>query len=150
MYSVDLWRKHNFCLLKIYVNFLSRSTFSSNDNVSCSNSAFLWLDFQKTKSDAPVLIKLCLPFTSVNLISFTRVFIPFLSCHGLWNFFEMFVFVCFLLLLLLLSLFSLVFISGQNFISSSKDVAASRAVVELIIRTVTLTIVYYSRELAVQ
>ena len=62
----------------------------------------------------------------------------------------MFVFVCFSLLLLLLSLFSLVFISGQNFISSSKDVAASTAVVELIIRTITLTIVYYSRELPVQ
>ena len=62
----------------------------------------------------------------------------------------MFVFVCFSLLLLLLSLFSLVFISGQNFISSSTAVAASTAVVELIIRTILLTIVYYSRELPIQ
>ena len=61
-----------------------------------------------------------------------------------------FLFVFFSLLLLLLSLFSLVFISGQNFITSSKNVAASTAVVELIIRTITLTIVCYSRELPVQ
>ena len=103
---------------------------------------FVTLDFQKTKSDAPVLIKLCLLFTSINLISFMRVFVPFLCCNELLSFFEMFVFVCFLLFLLLLSFFSLVFISGQNFISSLKDVAASTAVVELIKKTITLTIVY--------
>ena len=45
----------------------------------------------------------------------------------------------------LLSLFSLVFISGQNFISSSKDVAVSTVFIELIIKPTTLTIVYYSR-----
>ena len=99
-------------------------------------SIFVSLDFQKTKYDAPDLIKLCLPFTSINLISFIRVFVPFLCCHGLWSFFEKFVFVCFLLLLLLFSLFSLVFISGQNFISSSKYVVALTAVFELIIRRI--------------
>ena len=52
----------------------------------------------------------------------------------------MFVFVCFSLLLLLLSFFSLVFISGQNFISSSQDGAASTAVVELIIRKITVSL----------
>ena len=62
----------------------------------------------------------------------------------------MFLFVSFSLYLLLLSLFSLVFISSQNFITSSKDVASSTAVVELIIRTMALTIVYYSGELPVQ
>ena len=103
------------------------------------------LDFLKTKSDAPVLIKLYLPFTSINLNSFIRVFVPFLCCHGLCSFFEMFVFVCFSLLLLLLSLCSLVFISGKSFISSSKDVAASTTVVELILRTITLAIVYFYR-----
>ena len=113
------------------------------------------LKFQKTKSDALVLIKLCLPVTSINLISFIRVFVPFLCCHRLWNFFEMFLFVCFSLLLLL-SLFSLVFISSQNFFTSSKSAAASTAVVKLIIRKITvsllltLTIVCYSRELPVQ
>ena len=111
------------------------------------------LKFQKTKSDALVLIKLCLPVTSINVISFIRVFVPFLCFHGLWSFFEMFFFVFFPLLLLLLSLFSLVFISAQNFIFSSKDAAASTAVVELIIRKITvslllaLTIVYCSLEL---
>ena len=68
----------------------------------------------------------------------------------------MFVFVCFSLLLLFLSLFSLVYISGQNFISGSKDAAGTTAVVELTIRTITvsflltLAIIYYSRELSVQ
>ena len=58
--------------------------------------------------------------------------------------------------LLFLSLFSLLFISGKNFISSSKDAAATTAVVELIIRTGTvslllaLAIVYYSQELPIQ
>ena len=92
------------------------------------------LKFQKTKSDAPVLIKLCLPVTSINLISFIRVFVSFLCCHGLWSFLRclfLFVFCCFCCCLL--SLFSLVFISGQNFTSSSsKDAAATTAVVELI------------------
>ena len=114
------------------------------------------LKFQKTKSDALALMKLCLPVTSINVISFIRVFVPFLCFHVLWSFFKMFVFVFFSLLLLLLSLFSLVFISGQNFIFSSKDAAASTAVVELIIRKITvslllaLTIVYCSLELPVQ
>ena len=46
--------------------------------------------------------------------------------------------------------------SGKNFISSNKDAAATTAVVELIIRTGTvslllaLAIVYYSRELPIQ
>ena len=98
------------------------------------------LKFQKTKPDALVLVKLCLPVTSINLISFIRVFVPFLCCHWLWSFFETLVFVCFLLFWLLLSLFSLLFISGQNFISSSKDVAASAAVVELIVRKITVSL----------
>ena len=65
-------------------------------------------------------------------------------------------FLFFLLLLLLLFLVSLVFISDQNFSSSSKDTAATTDVVELIIRTVsvslllTLAIAYYSRDLPVQ
>ena len=113
-------------------------------------SIFVTLDFQKTKSDAPVLIKLCLPFTSINLICFIRVFVPVLCCHGLWSFFEVFVFVCFSLYLLLSSVFCLVFISGQNFISNSKDVVSLTAVVELIIRTINLKIVCYSQELPVQ
>ena len=68
----------------------------------------------------------------------------------------MFVFVCFSLLLRFLSLFSLVYISGQNFISNSKDAAGTTAVVELTIRTITvsflltLAIIHYSRELSVQ
>ena len=64
---------------------------------------------------------------------------------------EFFSDVCFSLLLLLMSLFSSVFISGQNFTSGSKDASATTAAAELIIRTITasllltLTIVYYSR-----
>ena len=50
----------------------------------------------------------------------------------------------------------MVSISAQNFISSSKDAVTTTVAVELIIRTVsvslllTLTIVYYSREFSVQ
>ena len=112
-------------------------------------SILMTLKFQKTKPDALVLVKLCLPVTSINLISFIRVFVPFLCCHGLWSFFETLVFVCFSLFWLLLSLFSLLFISGQNFISSSKDAATSAAVVELIVTKIivslllTLAIVCY-------
>ena len=114
------------------------------------------LKFQKTKSDALVLIKLCLQVTFNNLISFIGVFLPFLYSHGLWSFLGMFAFVCFAMLLLLLFLLSLVFISRQTFISNSKDTAGTTAVIELIIRKttvsllLTLTFVYYSRELLVQ
>ena len=68
----------------------------------------------------------------------------------------MFVIVCLSLFLLLLSLFSLVPVSGQNFIFNGTDAAATTAAVELIKRTIimllllTLKIVYYSRELSVQ
>ena len=64
--------------------------------------------------------------------------------------------VCFSLLLLMLSLFILVFISGQIFVSSSKDAATMTVIVELIIRAITvlllltLMIIYYSQELPVQ
>ena len=81
---------------------------------------------------------------------------PFLYSHGLWSFLGMFAFVCFAMLLLLLFLLSLVFISRQNFISNSKDTAGTTAVIELIIRKttvsllLTLTFVYYSWELLVQ
>ena len=50
----------------------------------------------------------------------------------------MFVFVCLSLLLLLLSLFSLVSISGQNSVFSSKDPAATTTAVGLIIRTIIM------------
>ena len=110
-------------------------------------SIFVTLKLKKTKSEALVLIKLCLPITSINLISFSRVFVRFLCCHGLWSFFEMFVFVFFRFFAVVLSL---IFLSGKIFISSIKDVAASTAAVELIIRTITLTIVYYTLELPVQ
>ena len=68
----------------------------------------------------------------------------------------MFVFVYLSLIFLLLSLFSLVSISGQSSIFSSKDAAATTAAGELIIRTIimllllTLKIVYDSREFSVQ
>ena len=68
----------------------------------------------------------------------------------------MFVFICLKLLLLLLSLFSFVFISGQNFISNSKDAAATTAADELIIGIISvllllkLKILYYSRELSLR
>ena len=70
-------------------------------------------------------------------------------------FFKMFLFVYLSLLLLLLPLFSLIFISGQNFISSSKDAAAATAVVEPIISAIsvslllTLKIVHYPWEFPV-
>ena len=51
---------------------------------------------------------------------------------------EMFVFLQLFLLSLLFSLFIFVFISGQNFVSSSKDTAATTAAIELIIRTIIL------------
>ena len=56
----------------------------------------------------------------------------------------------------MLSLFILVFISGQIFVSSSKDAATMTVIVELIIRAITvlllltLMIIYYSQELPVQ
>ena len=62
---------------------------------------------------------------------------------------------CLSLLLLLLSLFPLVSIFGRAFISSSKDVANTTAVVQLILKTIsvslllTLKIAYYSRELPI-
>ena len=56
----------------------------NNDIISCWNSAFLWL----WTSKRPNLIKLCLRFTSIKLISFTRVFIPFLCWHELWILFR--------------------------------------------------------------
>ena len=142
MYIVHLWRKRNFaCSKRMSIPYLDQLFFPVILFL-VQTQHFCDSRLPKTKSDAPFLIKLYLPFTSINLINFIRVFVPFLRCHGLWIFFQMFVFVCFSLLSLLLSLFSLVFISGQNFISSSKDVAASTAVVELIIRTITLTIAY--------
>ena len=56
----------------------------------------------------------------------------------------------------MLSLFILVFISGQIFVSSSKDAATMTVIVELNIRAITvlllltLMIIYYSQELPVQ
>ena len=153
MYSVGLRRKR--CILPD--KLCEKKNVCKHEKNMCKfpiliNSSFQWyhflfklsisvtLKFQKTKSDAPVLIKLCLPVTSINLISFIRVFVSFLCCHGLWSFLRclfLFVFCCFCCCLL--SLFSLVFISGQNFTSSSsKDAAATTAVVELIIRTITV------------
>ena len=52
----------------------------------------------------------------------------------------MLVFACLLLLLVLLSLFSLVFISGQNFISSSKDTIATTTVAKLILRALVVSL----------
>ena len=148
MYSKNLWGKRSFCLFKTFCKFpIPISSLFQSYRFLFKLSIFVALDFQKTKSDATVLIKLCLLFTSTILISFIRVFVPFLYCHGLWSFLRCLFLLLFFLLLLMLSLFCLVFISGQNFISSNKDVAASTAIVELIVRTTTLTIVYYSRKL---
>ena len=112
------------------------------------------LKFQKTKSYPLVLIKFCLPVTSINLISFIRVLIPFFTLSWIMEFFwDVWFCLCFVAFTVIISL---VFISGQNFIPTSKDVAATTAVVELIMRTVTvlmlltLKIVYYSRNLPVQ
>ena len=105
-------------------------------------SIFVTVDFQRP--NLIILIKSCLPFTSISLISFIKVFAPFLCCHGLWSLFErclfLFVFRC------CCCLFSLWF-SFLVKISSSKEVVVSIAVVELIIRTITFTIVYYIGEL---
>ena len=140
MYSLELRRKQ--CILpdkwyeKNAVFVQNRCKFPISINYFIQWSHFLFklrisvtIEFQKTKSDVPVLIKLCLPVTSINLNCLIRVFVLFLCCHGLWSFSGFFV-VCFSLILLLLSLFSLVFISGQNFISGSKDAAATQAFLE--------------------
>ena len=64
MYNIDLQKRKEekntvFVALETYVNCLSQSALSSNNIISCSNSAFpVNLKLQKTKRDAPVLIKL--------------------------------------------------------------------------------------------
>ena len=126
LHRVHLWRKRNFCLFKTSVNSLSRSTLSSFFLGSTLISHYFHQPDQFYWS-------IC----TIFMLSWIMDFFCLL-------------FACFLFLFLLLSLFSLIFISGQNFISGSKDVATSTAVVELIIRTITLTIVYYSRELPAQ
>ena len=64
---------------------------------------------------------------------------------------EFFFGVCFCLFFVAFAVaVSLVFISGQNFISGMKDVAASTAVVELIIKTTTLAIVYITHGNSIQ
>ena len=143
MYSVDLWRKHNFCLFKTDVNSLSRSTVSSNNIVSCSNSAFLWLFTSKIPN-------LMLPFWW-NCVSHLLPSIWSVLLEYLYHFYIVMDYRIFLRCLFCCCLFSLWFSSlAKIFISSSKDVAASTAVVELITRAITLTIWYYSRELPVQ
>ena len=58
MYNVSLRKRKEetktaFACLKTYVNCLSRSTLSSNNIISCSNSEFtVNLKHQKTKCDA--------------------------------------------------------------------------------------------------
>ena len=87
-----------------------------------------------------------------NLSEYLHLCFAVIDCIA---FFEMFLFVYLSLLLLLLPLFSLIFISGKNLISSSKDAAATTAVVEPIISTIsvslllTLKIVHYSWEFPV-
>ena len=99
--------------------------------------------FQKIKSDALVLIKLCLPVTSINLTSFIRVFVPFLLSWIMefsWD-------VCFCLFFVAFTVVIsfLAFIPGKNFTSSGKDGAASTGVAELIIRKITVSLLWHWR-----
>ena len=76
---------------------------------------------------------MCRPVTSISLINFTKIFSIFLlCCHILWSLFRD---VCFFLLVFafaVVSPFTFVFISGQDFASSSNGTAATTAAVELI------------------
>ena len=118
------------------------------------------LKFQKTKTDASVVINVFFKryiylsvfpnyFHQSNQFYQNNCTIYIVIFYG--AFFEMFVFTCWFCFYFL---FSFVSISGQSFMSSSKDLTATTATVELIIRTVivllTFKIVYYSRKLSVQ
>ena len=91
----DKWRektKCSFCF-KISIN-----SFCEWRHFLFKISISVQLKLHKTKSDATVLIKLCPPVTSINLMSFIRVFVLFSCCHGLSSFFRclfLFVFRCF-------------------------------------------------------
>ena len=79
------------------VNSLSRLTLSFHDIISCSNSSFPLISNSKRPNLMLLSYKIVSPsIASISLVSgFIRVFVPFLCCHVLWSFFEVFVFRCF-------------------------------------------------------
>ena len=101
-------KEHSFCLFPNMCKLpISINTFFQWYHFLLKLRIFVNVKFQNTKSDARVMsIYAWLPV----MISFIRIFVPFLYCHNLWSFFWIFVFVC--LLLFLLS-FSFVFILGK-------------------------------------
>ena len=76
-----------------------------------------------------IFILVCLSVTSINIISFIRIFAPFLCCHSLWSFFV----VCCCFSFVVSFLFRIHF--WPNFISSSNDTVATTAAVEQITKT---------------
>ena len=90
-------KERSFCLFKTCVNSLSRLTLSFHDIISCSNSSFPLISNSKRPNLMLLSYKIVSPsITSISLVSgFIRVFVPFLCCHVLWSFFEVFVFRCF-------------------------------------------------------
>ena len=163
-------RKTWFLLVSKHVNALYGSVLTSNGSILyiAQNQHFRESQIPKIKTEASVVINLffkkyiylSFPVTSINLISFIRMFAPLLCCYILRSFFWD---VCFCFCLWFCSvfsvafiLFSFVFIFGQNLSPNSKDTDVTTASVELNIRTIitslllTLEIVHYLRELTVQ
>ena len=107
-----LYKEKNtvFVCFKTYVNPLYRSVPSTDGVISYIAQTQHFREFQifkRSKLKLPlqwicfsksIFIEVCLLNTSINLISFIRIFAPLLCCHILWSaFYEMFVCVYFCL-----------------------------------------------------
>ena len=131
-----------FACFKTYINNPYRLALSSNDIIS-------YVAQRQHFRDAPVVINLFFKHYINLTVSpsyfhqcsqfYQNVCASFMLLYFMEFFLEMFVFVSLFLLLLLFSLFTFDFISGQNFLSNSKDTIAATTAVELIIRTTTDT-----------
>ena len=114
-------RKTWFLLVSKHVNALYGSVLTSSGSILyiAQTQHFHESQIPKIKTEASIVINLffkkyiylSFPVTSINLISFIRMFAPLLCCYILRSFFEMFVFVCgFALFFLLLLFFSVLFL----------------------------------------
>ena len=122
-------RKTWFLLVSKHVNALYGSVLTSNGMILyiAQNQHFRESQIPKIKTEASVVINLffkkyiylSFPVTSINLISFIRMFAPLLCCYILWVIFEMFVFgfscLQFCSVLLLLLFFSVLFLFLAKF-----------------------------------
>ena len=111
MYNVYLRRKrcilpdkqwvqreeHSFCLFQNTCKLpISISSFFQYYIICCSNQYFQKPKFQKTKTDAPIVINLFFKkylsrspnYFHQYLINFIRIFAPLSCCHILWSCFR--------------------------------------------------------------